>query len=249
MNRPLFKKLFTGMAAFAAIAAIQFSANAQASLFSGLGDKLGAARKGSQQPTIIIADSMDIDIANNVATLIGNVDVDDVEMNIKCHKMVLYLIDVKPEDKDKGKDKDKDKEVKEGKEKEKEKTKPEDELGLEKSKQLSRIECIGDVVITRKVKILDPAAPKLEQKALAGRADYDLLTGKIVLTEDPVIFHGKNRVRGSTITIYRDSERAQIANAVIEATGNDEEKTSAPASEKPKTEQQPNNNPAGQSAR
>ena len=177
-------------------ASLQFDASAQNSLLGGVG-KMGSRKGGSQQPTVITSNSMDIDIGNNVATLIGNVEVDDVEMNIKCHKMIIYLEDLKQVDSDK----------------DKEKVKPEDDADPEKSKQLRKVECIGDVVITRKVKIVDAAsAPQAEQKALAGRADYDVVTGKIILSEDPVIFRGKDRIKGGRITIYRESERMMVEN-------------------------------------
>lgn len=203
-----------GLAAIMA-AALQFEASAQQqSLFGGVG-KMGGSRKGAAQPTVITSNSMDIDIGNNVATLLGNVEVDDVEMNIKCHKMIIYLEDAKPSEAGK------------------EKAKPEDEADPEKSKQLRKVECIGDVVITRKVKTLENAASQAEQKALAGRADYDVVTGKIVLSEDPVIFRGKDRVKGGKITIFRESERMSIeGDAKIETTQSGAEEPAAKPAEK-----------------
>ena len=167
---------------------------AEGSLFSV--GKMGSSHaKGSQQPTVITSDTMDIDIPNNVATLVGNVEVDDVEMNIKCHKMIIYLEDSKESAPAK-----------------------DDADSPDKGKQLRRVECIGDVVITRKVKLIEGAAPQEEQKALAGHADYDVVTGKIVLTEDPVLIRGATRITGTTITIFRESERMKVDGGTISTT-------------------------------
>ncbi len=185
------RTLLAAAALFAA-ALIPAQAYAQASLFSV--GKMGSSHaKGSQQPTVITSDTMDIDIANNVATLIGNVDVDDVEMNIKCHKMIIYL-------------ENKDVSAKESAD------------SPEKGKQLRRVECIGDVVITRKVKLGAAEAKEGEQKALAGHADYDIATGTIVLSEDPVLIRGTTRINGTTITIFRESERMKVDGGTITTT-------------------------------
>lgn len=216
MTRTFRNAAIAGLAALLAAALPLDAFSQQSSLFGGVG-KMGGSRKGSGQPTVITSNSMDIDIGNNVATLLGNVEVDDVEMNIKCHKMIIYLEDIKAADG-------------------KEKLKPEDDADPEKSKQLRKVECIGDVVITRKIKALDAAGvAQPEQKALAGHADYDVVTGKIVLSDDPVIFRGKDRVRGGKITIYRESERMQIENdAKIETTQSGaEEPQPKPAEKKP----------------
>ena len=212
--KTLIKTTLLAGLALATAASLQFEAAAQGSLFSI--DKSGSSPRKGSQPTVITADSMDIDIANNVATLIGNVEVDDVEMNIKCHKMIIYLESVKS--------------------KEGEGEKKEDEMDPEKSKQLRKVECIGDVVITRKMKLADAAGvPQAEQKALAGRADYDVVEGKIVLSEDPVIFRGKDRVKGTRITIYRESERMNIQGGTIETTASSEDKSVKSATTPAKT--------------
>ena len=68
-----------------------FSADsfAQLQLFSASTAK--DKKEKSDEPTIINSDAMDIDMANDKVTLLGNVDVQDPEMNIKCRKMVIYL--------------------------------------------------------------------------------------------------------------------------------------------------------------
>jgi len=46
-------------------------------------------KRNTDVPTIITADSMDLDIGRNVAVFTGNVQVDDVQMKIFCHKMII----------------------------------------------------------------------------------------------------------------------------------------------------------------
>jgi lipopolysaccharide transport protein LptA len=178
-------KAFVAAIAAAVLTAFAGDAAAQGSLLGGFG-KFNSRKSGDAQPTVITSDTMDIDIGNNMATLAGNVVVDDVDMGIKCNKMIVYLENLK----------------KAGAEN----TAKSDELDPEKSKQLRRIECLGDVVITRKLRGAEAVSGQ-EQKALAGKADYDVVTGTIVLQDDPVIFRGHDRVKAAKITIYRDSER------------------------------------------
>ena len=45
----------------------------------------------SNIPTTVKSDSMDIDLAKDKIILLGNVEVDDPEMNIKCQKMTIFL--------------------------------------------------------------------------------------------------------------------------------------------------------------
>ena len=66
-----------------------FSADSFAQL-QLLSSSTGKGRKErSDEPTIINSDAMDIDMANDKVTLLGNVDVQDPEMNIKCRKMTI----------------------------------------------------------------------------------------------------------------------------------------------------------------
>lgn len=138
------------------------------------------------QPTKITADAMDIDIANDLATFTGNVYVDDPRMTIACHKMIIHLGDTgEPKDGDKA------------------------GSNLSIRKTVSSIECVGGVVITRKLSDADMIAAG-EQKATAGKAVYHLDSGEIVLTENPVLMRGKDSLSGKTITIWRDSNRMKV---------------------------------------
>ena len=139
---------------------------------------------------------MDLDIANNKATFLGNVLVDNPEMLITCRKMTIFLQEA------------------EKKEKAPEKTAKTDEENPIGSKELSRIECSEDVVITRKA----PLSNGEEQKAFAGKAVYDVKENSITLLEKPLVIKGKSRVRGEIITLHLESERVEVVNATIQST-------------------------------
>lgn len=173
--------------------AAQIPAYSQISLFSA------AKRDGGKRcdaPTTINADAMDIDIANNKATFLGNVLVDDPEMLITCRKMVIILEDAKKDGTDP------------------KKAAKTDESNPVGGKELSRIECIEDVVITRKA----PLSSGEEQKAFAGKAIYDVKEDSITLQEKPLVIKGKSRVRGEIITLHLESERVEVVNATIQST-------------------------------
>lgn len=195
-------------------------AAAQFSMSAG-GPRSKKDRKGGT--TTITSDTMDIDIQNDMATFIGNVEVDDPEMNIKCSKMVIYL-ENKPDEKNEKSDaKD------EGK-------KSVEEAGS--NKQVSRIECIGDVVIIRKVEAV-PGEPVPEaQKAIAGKAEYNLRNDTITLTEKPVIMRGTDILKGERITINTKTEKMAVIGGTgtfsnpTKNTGDEEEKKPADGSAK-----------------
>ena len=170
--------------------AAQIPAYSQISLFSAAKRD---SKKNSDAPTTINADAMDLDIANNKATFLGNVLVDNPEMLITCRKMTIFLQEA------------------EKKEKAPAKTDEENPIG---SKELSRIECSEDVVITRKA----PLSNGEEQKAFAGKAVYDVKENSITLLEKPLVIKGKSRVRGEIITLHLESERVEVVNATIQST-------------------------------
>jgi lipopolysaccharide transport protein LptA len=141
-------------------------------------------------PTVITSDSLDVDIANDLATFTGNVIVEDEEMRISCNKMLIHL--EVPADDPAADDKA-------------------DAAPGGGNKRVSRIVCIGDVIIVRKVRLIAAANNEnIEQKALAGRADYDVNSGQIVMTEDPVLMRGTDSLRGERITIWRDSDKMKV---------------------------------------
>ena len=90
----------------------------------------------------------------------------------------------------------------------------------EESKQVSRIICEENVVIIRK-SLSESERGQGEQKALAGHADYDVKTGKIVLTKNnPVLKRGGDTLSGEIITIWRDSEKVEVQGGEIKMNPN-----------------------------
>ena len=168
---------------------------AQLQLFSTTSSKKD--RKDSEEPTIINSDAMDIDMANDKVTLLGNVDVQDPEMNIKCRKMIIYL----------------------GKSAKKSEASTGDSTRDEQSgKEVVKIECIGDVVITR-LQVDSPDGKKENQQAFAGKAVYELKEDSITLTEDPVLVSGPNRLRGERIILHTKTERVLVFKGVARTKG------------------------------
>ncbi len=137
-----------------------------------------ASKRNPEIPTVVKADTMDLDISKNVAVFTGNVQVDDADMQIFCHKMIINF---------------------EG----------EGEVSEENTnRSVKDIICLTNVVIIRK---LDEAESNDgEQKALAGKAVYDVKSGKITLTENPELRRGSDLIRGRLIQFWTDSERLNV---------------------------------------
>ena len=186
-----------------AVAFMFVSGNVSAQGLSFFQPVKGTEKKRSgKTPTVITSDTMDIDIAKNVAIFTGNVKVDDEEMSISCKKMTIFLEDKKTEDAGKASAAKADS------------AKPE-EAKPEEGKQVSRIICEENVVIIRK-SLSESEKGQGEQKALAGHADYDVKTGRIVLTKNnPVLKRGTDTLRGEIITIWRDSEKVEVQGGEI----------------------------------
>ena len=172
-----------------------FSADlfAQLQLFSAS----PSSKKGkSDEPTIINSDAMDIDMANDKITLLGNVDVQDPEMNIKCRKMIIYL----------------------GRNDKKGKSAGDTIRDEQAGKEVTRIDCFGDVVIIR---IMPVSADGIRenQRALAGKAVYSVKEEKITLTENPVLIRDANRLYGETIIMHTKTERVLVFKGTARAKG------------------------------
>ena len=168
---------------------------AQLQLFSTTSSKKD--RKNSEEPTVINSDAMDIDMANDRITLLGNVDVQDPEMNIKCRKMIIYL----------------------GKSDKKSDASTGDSTRDEQSgKEVVKIKCIGDVVISR-LQVDSPDGKKENQQAFAGKAIYMVKEETITLTEDPVLVNGPNRLMGERIILHTRTERVMVFKGIARTRG------------------------------
>ena len=156
----------------------------------------------------VTSDTMFIDFENNVVTLEGNVKVNESRFNIDCNKLILYI-------KEGAVDGLSDRDLIKGVAGKTEPKQPEPKKDAAKDKKdenqqaLSKVVCIGKVVITRKLSKEDLA--KGAQVAKAGKAVYDMNTQQIVLSEDkPSIARGNDIITGKTITLWRETERMQV---------------------------------------
>ena len=146
-------------------------------------------------PTTITAESMEVDMGNNIATLMGDVFVDDQEMTIRCEKMTIHF-----------EDKKKDESAKQ------------DNAAKEESagggKKPVKIECFESVVIKAKPKPTEDGKLPKEQKATAEKVVYDLVKDVITLYKEddilPVINDGESKISGDEIAIYLNEERMFI---------------------------------------
>jgi len=156
----------------------------------------------------VTSDTMFIDFENNVVTLEGNVKVNESRFNIDCNKLILYI-------KEGAVDGLSDRDLIKGVAGKTEPKQPEPKKEAAKDKKddnqqaLSKVVCLGKVVITRKLSKEDMA--KGAQVAKAGKAVYDMNTQQIVLSEDkPSIARGNDIITGKTITLWRETERMQV---------------------------------------
>ena len=221
---------------FAVSAAFQPALQAQ-----GFGDMFssfqmnGATSDDEEGVTTITASAADIDLANNIITLIGDVVVDDNSSKITCNKMIIYLAEdaadtlvgtaEKPGD---------DKEVKDDKPAPKKtedakpaavsadgsvpKTDDDDDDDDGDKKNISKIVCSGDVVYLKRA---DPNDPKgQDQIAMSEQADYDVQKEIIVMTGKPVMMQGSNKMYGDRIEILvAEGNRMRVINPTVYYTG------------------------------
>ena len=158
------------------------------------------------QPILINSDAMNVDLEKGIATFYGNVIVNDPDVLITCKKMVLYQ-----EPKNKTKDK-KQKELKKKKKSEKKSKKKDskDPFDSENSK-LERIECIDNVVITRK------NTEGKNQWGTCGKAIYFHKEGSITMSIDPVLYQDDSKITGIRLTFFRDSKQIEGTDIKITA--------------------------------
>ncbi len=198
MLKPAKRLLLTCTAALVcAFAAEDLSAQGMPSFFK----KQSSRRNRTDAPTIVEAATMDIDIENNIATLLGNVVVDDQDSKITCDKMIIYLED---------KEEPKEESVKSAKE-------DEEEAG---GKQLKKIECFGEVVITHKADKNNKNAK--DQVATSDFAVYDMKKEEIVLTGRPVLTSGTDKLNADKLVFEMKTGKVKITQGIVTYYGDTE---------------------------
>jgi len=167
-----------------------YTSTVNAQLMGDIFPSTGSSTQQQSGPTEITSNSMDIDLKGDTISLFGNVKVNSSDTKITADEIVVYLEEDKAKTEDKAKPEDKASKT--------------DEKGKKVAKKLI---AIGNVVIIKKSKT---GQEKNKERATAGRADYDIKTGEIVLTDDPVLFQGDSYIKGERITLFRDSDRVKI---------------------------------------
>ena len=223
----------------AAVAAVTISALVIPETQAQLPNLLNTGKRSKRTvntPTTITAITMDFDIENNEATLLGDVVVDDQDIKIECNRMKIFLEDKKEESKKENQKADKkapadanaktaqadtksadvkaekaqdsasktdnksavssDKKAAVNGKADKKEDKSKSSDG---GKQLVRIECVGDVIITRKPG--EDEGQDQEQRATAGKAIYYFKDSIIELLDKPVVYADNKKITGRAITI------------------------------------------------
>lgn len=182
------------------------------------------------KPILINSDAMNVDLEKGIATFYGNVIVNDPDVVITCKKMVLYQESKSDEKAKREAEREKKRKLAEKmskaelekfiqaerKKKELEKDKK-DPLSGEGSK-LERIECIDDVVITRK------NTEGKNQWGTCGKAVYFHKEGSITMSIDPILYQDESKITGIRLTFFRDSKQIEGTDIKITARNLDAEK-------------------------
>ena len=181
-----FRSFLTAAGILVSAAAFQPALHAQGfgGMFSGF--KMNNASDDKEDKTThITADAADIDMENNIITLLGNVDVDDGTNKITCNNMKVFLKEEadEPDDGEKSAGKKDEKPAPAPAAvaaNAKTEDKAEDDEDDSPSKSISKIICTGDVVYTKRSE-----KPGQDQIAMSDRAEYDAAREVIVMTGDP----------------------------------------------------------------
>ena len=218
----------------AAVGAVQPALHAQ-----GLGGMFstfkmdGVTENETEASTVITASAADIDLENNIITLIGDVVVDDGSSKITCNKMTIYLEEdaadslvgtaEKPAESTDAADKKVEKEkpapapaavTADGKEAKKDEKDDDDD----DKNNISRIVCSGDVVYLKRANPDDPDGQ--DQIAMSEHADYDAHKEVIVMTGNPVMMQGSNKMYGDRIEVLiKEGNHMRVINPKVYYTG------------------------------
>lgn len=184
-------------------------------------------QKREKNPTVITSKTLTVDANKNTAEFIGNVIADDDDVVMHCDKMVIY-IETLPDTAIK-KDSKKPAAKKDQKD-------PLSDLSGGGKRQVNRIECIGNVLIIRKMTGLD-GKPSDDQRSISDKAIYYVPQEKFVLTGEkrPIVHSGKETLSGTQIRLYRDTGKIEVDDVRVEM----QRSPDAAAPGKPKAETKP----------
>ena len=230
------RTLLTAAGILASAAAFQPALHAQGfgGMFSGL--QMNGVSNEEEETTEITANAADIDLENNLITLIGNVVVDDGSSKITCNKMTIYLEEdvadslvgtaEKPDDSTAQNTAEPAPAAVSANETPAEDDKDDDDDEDDEQKNISKIVCTGDVVYRKRA---NPDNPKGEdQIAMSHEATYDARAEEILMTGSPdgagdgrpVMMQGANKMYGDEIKILiKEGNRMRVINPQVFYTG------------------------------
>jgi lipopolysaccharide export system protein LptA len=149
---------------------------------------------------IVDCDTADLQLRKNYSELVGNVKVDEKRAMLECDKMEIYSVPSAPGSKPA--------EYEEGEVPER--------ISLGPDKELKKIICLKNVVVTRREVNADTGADTT-QKATCGHAVYDVKEQNVVMTrDDPTVSRGKDTVRADKIFLWLDTGEIDMENPKVE---------------------------------
>lgn len=168
-------------------------------------DKVQIASKPEKpelQPTIATSDKAILNIPGNVADLIGKVEIEESRFNLTCKKMKIFAKDITREQAA----------INEKVNQQMDDMVPQ-HIGIGDSKELTRIICFDNVVMTRKL-------PNEKQKATGDKAVYIVSDHNVTLTgksekSKPTLQRGPTVMEGKKIILWTDSEKLEIQEGVL----------------------------------
>ena len=231
------RTILTAAGILASAAAFQPALHAQGfgGMFSGF--QMNGVSNEEEETTEITANAADIDLENNIITLIGNVVVDDGSSKITCNKMTIYLEEdatdslvgtaEKPADTTAQKTAEPAPAVVSANGTTAEDNKDDDDDDDDDAeKNISKIVCTGDVVYRKRANPNDSKGE--DQIAMSHEATYDARVEEILMTGSPdgtgdgrpVMMQGANKMYGDEIKILiKEGNRMRVINPQVFYTG------------------------------
>ena len=152
-----------------------------------------------ESTTMVSSNDADIDLERNLITLVGNVDVEEDANRITCGKMVIKMTEKTQKASADGERIDAASESR-------------TQEIVDTKKDVSEIICTEEVVFRKHVNPDDPDGE--DQIAMAERAVYDADTEIILMTGEPIMMQGGNRLYGSSIEILsKEDNRIRVNTA------------------------------------
>lgn len=156
-----------------------------------------------ESTTMVSANDADIDLERNLITLVGNVDVEEDANRITCGKMVIKMTEKPSGDEQADSEKE-----------EADNASPQSRTQevADTKKDVSEIICTEEVVFRKHAGPDDPDGE--DQIAMSERAVYDAGTEIILMTGEPIMMQGGNRLYGSSIEILsKEDNRIKVNKA------------------------------------